>query len=289
MRIHYESDLVPDGRGLCCRQSRLTGVISTLVFGGMLIALPAFVLGSGGPWYVWASGGVIGLLVVPIVVSDTAARFRKTNWLMWVVDDRLWINLRSYETGCDGDPPTIVEIPLGEIAAVGQRVETYTTLGTGPGRTVPRRDVSLELCLHSGETEELKAALLEERRHPGRKKSWFGGGVSVTTRATHFPVSLPDASTIRITYRTSLGPYLSPRPRRVLAELEQNGVLIAEPARVDRAAWNTLGDGELIREVVRLADAGAKIDAVKVLAQARDMKTADARRLVQELSGGAPV
>ena len=125
MQIHPASDVIPDGRGFIARQSRFQGVVAAVVMTGILGGIPVVTWYFGAHWLLWTISGGIALLIVPLIVSDAAARFRRTNWLLWLDPDGLWINLRSYQTGHDGDPPTVVRLRYDEIASAAQRVETY--------------------------------------------------------------------------------------------------------------------------------------------------------------------
>lgn len=287
MQILPASDVLPDGRGLICRQSRLGGVVSALVLGGILVAIPAFTWYHRTHWLIWTISGAFAALVVPMIVSDAAARFRRTNWLLWLDPDGVWINLRSYQTGHDSDPPTVVRLRYDEIASAGKHLETYTLPGPRQGRTVQHRDHSLDLRLKEADVQPLRAALVQERNHPGKGRT-YPGGITVTTRASLFPVSVPADGLVRVLWRSGQGHFAAPRLAAVLRELECRGVPIGEPTRLDRPRWDTLPEAELEQMLRHLAGSTGGLAAVSLLRERRGLSTTEARRYVGALAGEQP-
>src|SRR5437868_14972350 len=84
--------------GVCCRQSRLRGVLGALAFTAILIGAAFLTRHFGAPWFMWGAFAVLAVLVVPAAFRDVLARFRPTNWVLRVDAEGLWINLRSYRT-----------------------------------------------------------------------------------------------------------------------------------------------------------------------------------------------
>lgn len=286
MQIHPASDVVPDGRGFVGRQSRFQGVVAAVVMTGILCGIPAVTWYYDAHWLLWTISGGIALLIVPLIVSDAAARFRRTNWLLWLDADGLWINLRSYQTGRDGDPPTVVRLRYDEIASAAQRVETYL-LPASKGGTVRHRERSIDLRLKQPGTEELRAALEGERNHLGKGRT-YAGGITVTTRACLYPVSAPENDLVRVLWRSGQGHHASPSLAAVLGELESHGVPIGEPSALDRGRLDGLSEAELHDLVRNLAGSGGALAAAKLLKERCGLTTAEARREVDAITGKQP-
>ena len=288
MQIFHASEVSPDGRGLVCRQSRLQGVISALVIGGILTAVPLFTWYHEVHWLVWTLSGSFAVLIVPMVVSDAAARFRPSNWLLWLDADGLWLNLRSYQTVTAADLPTVARLRYDEIASASKHVETYILPGQRKNRTVRHREQSLDLRLKRPDGGVLRAALVQERHHPGKGKT-YAGGITVTTRAALFPISVPADDAARILWRGGQGHFASPSLTKVLRELETQGVAIGEPTSFDRPRYDTLAEPEFDDLVRHLAGSTGGLSAVTLLRDRRGLSTTEARTIVDGIVAGRPL
>jgi len=286
MQIHPASGVAPDSRGLVGRQSRLQGVVSALVMGGVLVGIPAATWYFGAHWLFWIVSGGLALLIVPLIVADAAARFRRTNWLLWLDPDGIWINLRSYQAARDGDPPTLVRLRYDEIASAAKRVETYLLPGS-KGGSVRHREQSIDLRLNQPGTKELRVALENERNHLGKGRT-YAGGITVTTRACLYPVSAPEDDLVRILWRSGHGHHASPSLAAVLRELEGHGVPIGEPTQLDRGRLDGLSDAELSDLVRHLAGSGGGLAAAKLLQERCGLTTTEARREIDAITGKQP-
>ena len=218
----YSGAGIGQGPGMCCRQSRLRGVVGGLFMCAFLVGLVLLLRHRGAPRLMWIGGAVMSALVVPVVLHTVLARFRPTNWVLRIDSDGLWINLRPLQTRPADGVATAVHLSDAEIARVHRHIDTWSTPSTHSGSTQWKQE-SLDLHLASVNTQELSLALAEARA------SGKGAPVSVT---------VPASSVIRIAWRGH-GHDVVPALGRVLAEIGQR-VAVADPTRTDRPDWREL-------------------------------------------------
>src|SRR5947209_5637537 len=96
MKLHSPEGL-GQGPGLWCRQSRLRGAVGGLLACALLVGMPLLVRHLGAPRFMWVVCAVIAAVSVPIFLRDILAKFRPTNWVLWVRPDGLWVNLRPLQ------------------------------------------------------------------------------------------------------------------------------------------------------------------------------------------------
>jgi hypothetical protein len=280
MKLHLPSEVPLDRDGLLCRQSRLMGVVATLVLGGILGGAPVVWWYLEAPAFVWGGCAALAVVVVPMLVHDLLAKFRPANWLMWIGPDGLWINFRSYQNSRLAEAETVVHLEYAEIAGARRYVESYSTPQMHSGST-RWKEQSLELHLAHNETGELQAGLAQERRRRSPERVYIGF-IRVTSRASHFPVTCPADDVIRIAWRGGLGNAAVPSLETVLDQVSRH-VALAETLRRDRGDWDELNDAELDEQILHLGRTGATISATRLLERRRGYTTTEAHRFVEQL------
>jgi hypothetical protein len=113
--------------GMCCRQSPLRGLVGSLIFCAVLIGFVFLLRNRGVPWFVWGGCAVLAALLVPWLLADALAKFRRANWLLRLGPDGLWINLRSYQNRHLPEAATVLHLPYEEIASARRHIDTWTT------------------------------------------------------------------------------------------------------------------------------------------------------------------
>jgi hypothetical protein len=218
---------------------------------------------------------------LPLFAGDVRARFRPTNWLVWVRADGLWINLRSYQDQSEQDALAVVELGYREIAEVGRRIERYTTPSSNGG-SVQHKLVSLDVHLLEADSGELAAALAANRN---RKQPEWGclGFIRGSSKPAHFSVTLPTPKLMRVAWYGGAHHGVSPSLARVLARLAEN-VRVAEEVRDERADWRKLTDEEIDNQVLELVSRGNRMDAIHLLVRRRGYSHTDAHRFVEDLT-----
>src|SRR5262245_15332882 len=255
--------------GMCCRQSRLRGLVGSLVFCAILIGLVFLLWQQEFPWFAWGWCAVLTALLVPWILADALLKFRSTNWLLRLGPDGLWINLRSYQNRHFPEAATVLHLPYEEIASARRHLETWSTPSEPSSNTGTHwKQESLELSLVSGDTREIAKALADER---GRR---------ATIKGPHQAVTVPAAGVVRIAWR-GVGNDVVPPLTRVLDELSRR-VNVDQPTRTDFAHWLKLNDAELDELVAQLVRSGEDLDAAQLLKRRRGCSATEAHQLVEE-------
>ncbi len=282
MKLHRGCDVLPDRTGLVCRQSRIGGAIQTLIFGAAFGGSPILQWWLGAPLVFPIIFALVAVIIVPLLLGDARARFRTTNWVLWIRPRGLWINLRSYQDRSSQETLSVVELTDSEIEHVQRRTERYTA-PTMSGSTVSYKLESLDIKLHESDTGQLAAALAACRR---AKQPWTKqlGFMTSKSGVTLYSVSLPAADRIRIAWWGGRGHGITPSLRRVLEKLEYR-MSVAEPTDDKRPDWREIPDAQLDDEILSLVGAGNRIDAIKLLENRRDMSTTEAHQFIEELAG----
>jgi hypothetical protein len=280
MKLYSPKDM-DQGAGVRCRQSRLRGAIVGLIVCAGFIGVAFLLRHVGAPTPVRIVCVILATLVVVLVVGDLVARFRSTNWQVWIGPDGLWVNLRSYQNRHLPDAATVLHLPYEEIACAHRHLETWTTprwdrtgvVGSkqwmaGYGSTHHKVE-SLELRLASGDTQEITQALANERCLPAGLKS------------LQQAVSVPSPGVVRIAWRGN-GNGVVPGLARVLDELGPY-VKLGDPTRTDRPQWYRLSEAELDDLLAQLVRSGDRLAAIDLLRRRRGCSATEAEKLVQEL------
>ena len=255
--------------GTCCRQAPLRGLVGSLIFCAVLIGLVFFLWQQGFPWFAWGGFAVLAALLVPWLLYDALAKFRSTNWLLWLGPEGLWINLRSYQNRHLPEAATVLHLGYEEIASVRRHLETWSTPSEPSSLAGTHwKQESLELSLVSGETSQIAKALVDER---GRRAGIKG---------PHQAVTVPAAGVVRIAWRGH-GNDVVPPLTRVLDELSRH-VKVHQPTRRDRGDWCKLSEAELDELVAQLARSGDDLKAAQLLIRRRGCSATEAHKLVQE-------
>jgi ribosomal protein L7/L12 len=142
---------------------------------------------------------------------------------------------------------------------------------------------SIQFKLTHTDTQGLVTALEQERKQEPVPRRFLG--MSSSSRANHYPVSVPEPGIIRIAWRGStMEDHVSPAAERAIGLLGAAGVPIHQAALTERADWAQLDGPELDALVRTLARSGNSIEAAKLLCQRRGLTLTEAKRQVEEIA-----
>lgn len=281
MKVYRGCDVAPNGSGQVCRQGRLAGVLVVAVFGAACFFPVAALWWGGGSPLVYVPLALVAAGITALFVGDARARFRDTNWVLWIRPQGLCINLRSYQDQSPLDTLSVVELADDEIVEVQRRVERYTTPKSNGG-TIDHKLESLDINLREAASGELATALAEIRRV---QQPWTRFlGMSSRSKVSLQSVSLPEPHRVRIAWHGGQGHSIAPRLKRVLADLTPR-LNVAEAADHRRPNWREIPDAALDDEILKLLCTGNRIDAIKLLKVRRGLSTTEAHQFVEELGG----
>jgi hypothetical protein len=265
MKLH-SGEMMGEGPGVCCRQSRLRGTVGGLFVCAFLVGAVLLWRHLGAPRLMWVVFAVMAALCVPIFVRDIFAKFRSTNWVLRVDPDALWINLRPLQPRPAAGAATAIHLKYAEITRVHRHIDTWSTPSTRAKSTHWKLE-SLDLHLAPGATRELLPALIEAR---------------ASSKGLRTSVAVPAPGVIRIAWRGH-GHDVVPGLGPVLAEIGQR-VAVTDPTRTDRPDWRQLSDAELDEQIEQLVRWGDPLEASGLLIRLRGCSATEAHKLVETLS-----
>jgi hypothetical protein len=282
MRLLSPDEMPQVVHGIVCRQSRLATLLGTTVLLAMLLGMPAFFLWHfRPPWWGLLIATIPAGFLVRWMVGHVLKSWRRTNWLVRVSPNGVWLNIRSYLNRGFPAACTIVHLPYVEIDTA-REYACRRAEKSSDGTTV-WTERYLELQLNDRVPDELRTELAEERRRQVTK-SHLGGMVTSRSRSGHSPVTVVGENVIRVAWRSRFD-WIVPSLKRTLREL-RGRVRIGERAQADYSDLQNLPVEEIDKLTLQLVETGDKLGAVKLLTDRRGYSATEAHRFVEELIAG---
>lgn len=290
MKLCCQADIPNDDMAVCCRQSRVVGILQTVVW-CVVLSLPPILGWNFRLWWLFWIGLILAIVLIPLIVQNLLLLFRPTNWVLRIGRDGLWLNLLTYRDK-PTSAPSIVQFDYDELASAGKHVERYSTPTDDPdlmtsanvmsskkmsGSTSWRSEF-LELQLKQPQTGELLAALNQLRYPPA------GAGEPERAITRPYPVWITNPTGIRIPWLSGHAHAVFPKLKNVLDQFTTYGS-VAEPTQRDRADWRQLTPDEakeLARELVNIY--GDDHAARNLLVRAAGLTSAEAMTLIGEIA-----
>ena len=120
--------------GVCCRQAPLRGLLCALILCACFFGAAVLVWQQKFPWFVWGWCAAWAALIAPQIIADALAKFRSTNWLVWLGPDGLWINLRPLQ------PRPAAGVATAKLGRLSWALELY-------GNRPPLRHPAPTICV----------------------------------------------------------------------------------------------------------------------------------------------
>ncbi|WP_166827275.1 hypothetical protein [Thalassoroseus pseudoceratinae] len=268
--------------GTVCRVSRIGTVVGGLIMVLVFAGAPVLWWWLKAPSFVWILCAGLALLVVPPILRSVYASLRSSNWLMLIRSEGVVINCRSYANSSPDDPSPVVVLPFREIESAREYCESHNVPDTKPGNaTVHARQRFLEIQVDPEiDFGPLRQVLADERNRPASVRTYLGG-ITVRSKFSHDPMTIPRDGVIRLTWRSHTDAMV-PKLQTVLDQLAVD--VTVQPTLEHRFAdWRELDEQELDDLVLQLAMQGRTIDATKLLTRRRGLSTTEAKQFVDEL------
>lgn len=256
---------------------------AALVAGGLTLAAAvglAVPVATDAPWWGYLVAGlwsaVMGL-IARVMWSTFRAALQPTNWVLRVDDRGLFLKFRSYlNYAFDSDEPDVLFVPRAAVAWLRANRQNVSRTDSD-GAVSKVRQHYLDIALADGtDLEPIKAQLRTERSL--WKRDRFG-----RSRHGHYPVSVARGGRLRVAWRAE-GTNVRPPLAKALRLLSRWYPL---HDAVDGAGGPT---AELDRDaqegrILELAEAGQKIQAIKLTREVYGLSLSDAKAFVEELHG----
>jgi hypothetical protein len=264
------------------KESALVIFVAGLVFAGLAVGIYLWNRFGDLPFFfVVVSGGFLALFSI-ICFGCFAKTLAPTNWLLAVGPDRILIKFRSYlNPHLPAVDPQVVSLSFSEIEAAQvtkQKIKYY-----GSQRNAPTTEFHsyLDLFIHGGNLHPLHERLRYERTAKVTKDR---GVCKVSTKAVHYPVSVPEDRTIRIQWRCPSS-HVVPGIKKAADALARQRVTIRPMQRqVNDYTKTSSADGEKPEaQILELAEKGKIIAATRLAKKVYDYDTTEARQFVEGL------
>ncbi|MEP3481770.1 MAG: hypothetical protein ABJZ55_21185 [Fuerstiella sp.] len=257
-----------DWEAIVCRQSPMTQLIGSGIMALLFAFFPVMWWWLEAPIWVIGMCVVTALFVVPISLGEAFAAIRKTNWLLAIQADGIWVNLRSFRNRKFAPALTVVHLPWSDLTSVAATDGLAKLPGNASsvGRTAY---LEIQLADHV-QTDSLHQAVMEELQRRSMPKTF--AGVESTGRSQHASIRLTEERRLQFAWRSSMDS-ITPELGEVIHELSRE--LEIEDAPVPAGTVISYSDtsvpesspeqtADLHREVLELAELGQLLDAIRL-------------------------
>lgn len=270
-----------------CRQSPTTQLIGSTVLAAVFAVAPVLWWWLEAPTWVIGMCAVTALLVVPIALNEAVAALKKTNWLMAIQADGIWINLRSFRNRKFAPALTVVHLPWKDLesAAATDGLVRMSRNNDSVGRIA---FLEIQLSDHV-EIEELQQAIAQETQRRSVSKKF--AGIESTGKSRHVPIRLTEERRLQFAWKSPMDA-ITPSLSNVIQELSKELKIEVEPAPAGTVisysdstpSFDSPEKMEALHtEVLELAELGQLLDAIRLYRVRTGCSLKEARTSVNEL------
>ena len=234
------------------------------------------------PFYVFILSGVLPALFSIMCFRHCAKAMSPTNWLLAIGPDRVLIKFRSYlNTQLPEEDPQVVSLSFSEIEAAQitkEKIRYYRSQGNSK---TTEYQTHFDLHIKTDSLQPLRERLRYERSVKTYKDS---GIYKSSTKARHYPVSVPEDKIIRIHWRCS-GSFVTGGIKKAADLLARNHVIIKPVQRkISDFTTKAVQDGAKAGDkILELAESGNIIAATKLAKRVYNYDTTQAKKFVDSL------
>jgi hypothetical protein len=264
------------------KESALLTFFAAVVFAGLAVAMSVWNRFGDLPFFfVVVSGGFLASFSL-ICFGCFAKTLAPTNWLLAVGPDRMMIKFRSYlNPQLPADDPQVILLPFSEVEAAQitkQKITCEAARSEGP---TTEHHTYLDLLIRGQDLQPLRESLKYERTAKVTKDRII---CKTSTKAVHYPVSVPDDRTIRIQWRCPSS-HIVPGVRKVVDVLVRQRVNVrAMERQVKDYTKAGLAKGkESEAKILELAEKGKTIAATRLASKVYNYNTTEAKQFVEGL------
>ncbi|MFH1719466.1 MAG: hypothetical protein ABIF19_19105 [Planctomycetota bacterium] len=264
------------------RESALLMFLAGAVFAALAVGIYLWNRFGGLPFFfVVVSGGFLALFSL-ICFRCFGRTLAPANWLVAVSGDRILIKFRSYlNDDLPADDLQVISVSFSEIEAAQitkQKLKYYRSQREG---STTEYNTCFDLLIRGGSLQPLKERLKYEHTAMVTRDRVI---CKVSSKAQHYPVSVPDERTIRILWRSPAS-HVVPGVRQLADLLARQRVTIRPKERqvCDYTKTASTDGKECEAQILELAERGKIIPAVRLAARLYGYNTTDAKEFVDGL------
>lgn len=264
------------------KESALVSLGAALGFAGCAVGMYLWYrFGTLPRIVIFFSGGTLSLISL-VCFSCFAKTLASTNWLVAINPSRMLIKFRSYlNSHLPGEDPQVISLAFSEIKSARITKHTVKYRGAQRSGTTTEFHTYLDLIVDDDKLDGLRERLTYERSAKARKKFSI---LEFSTKAIHYPVSVPEAQTIRIQWRCP-GAHVVPGIKQVVDLLARQHVTI-EPAQRhvrDYTKSASRDDKGAEAKILELVEKGKIIAATRLAKNIYNYDTTQAKEFVEGL------
>lgn len=276
-----------DWEAIVCRQSPVTQLIGSAVLAMLFALCPLMWWWLEAPTWVIGMCVVAALLVVPIALGEAFAAIKKTNWLLAIQADGIWVNLRSFRNRKFAPALTVVHFPWGDLESAAA-TDGLAKMAWSDSSVGSIAFLEIQLADHV-QTDQLQQAITEEMQRRSLPKKF--AGVETTGRSRHASIQLTEERRLQFPWRSSMDS-ITPKLGAVIQELSRELKIEEEPAPAGTVISHTHASpaeaspaqiAALHAEVLELAEFGQLLDAIRLYRVRTGCGLKEARDSVNEL------
>jgi len=264
------------------KESAFKQFLAGLLFAGLVIGMFFWNRFGDLPFFAFVFSGFFLALFSIFFFRCFAKTLAPTNWLLAIGPDRVLIKFRSYlNPHLPADDPQVVSLSFSEIEAAHitkEKIRYYRSQGNS--RTTEYQ-THFDLHIKTESLQPLQERLKYERSVKTYKESSV---CRSSTKARHYPVSVPEDKIIRIQWR-SPGTHVVPGVKKTIDILARNHVAIEPVQRQDRdfTAKAIEGGAKAEDKILELAERGKILAATRLAKRVYDYDNTEARKFVDSL------
>jgi hypothetical protein len=264
------------------KESAFKQFLAGLLFAGLVIGMFLWNRFGDLPFFAFVFSGFFLVIFSIFFFRCFAKAMAPANWLLAIGPDRVLIKFRSYlNPHLPEDDPQVVSLSFSEIEAAQITKETIKYYRSQGNSRTTEYQRHLDLHIKTESLEPLRERLKYERS----VKTYKDSGVSKSsTKARHYPVSVPEDKIIRIQWR-SPGTHVVPGIKKAVDLLSRNHVSIEPVQRKDRdfTSKNVESGTKADDKILELAERGKIFAATRLAKRVYNYDTTEARKFIDSL------
>ena len=276
-----------DEEAIICRQSPYRQVVGGGVLTMMVTSFPLFWWWLEAPALVVVVCGIIALVVASICVSEAVAALKKTNWLLAIQTDGVWVNLRSFRNRKLASATTVVHFSWDDLKSAAA-TDGLSPLSSDSTSVDKISFLELQLAEHV-QTDDLQTAIADEIQR--RTVPTTFAAVKSTRQDRQISLRLIDERYLQFTWQSQIDSIV-PDLQYVLQELGKriqiedhrpaSGSVVTHADSFESSLSSTQMD-DLHVEILEKVEVGQLLDAIRLYRIRTGCHLKDARTAVHEL------
>ncbi len=261
------------------KESAFLQFLGGVVFAGLAVGMYLWHRFGELPFFfVVVSGGFLALFSL-IFFRCFARALAPANWVAAAGPDRILIKFRSYlNADLPAEDPQVITLWFSEIEAAQITKQRLKYYGSQRDGATTEFHTYFDIFVRGENLQLLKDTLKYERTAMVTRDRII---CKVSSKAQHYPVSVPDERTIRILWRSPAS-HVVPSAKKLAELLARQQVTIKAMER-QVCDYTNSASGDSESRILELAEKGKIIPAVRLAEKLYGYNTTEAKEFVEGL------